>query len=444
METEWIIDRQHLRDLLREMPALTYTEMAVQVGHSLSWIKKWVPRLRIDLHDDRLRERRRSPRRYGQPSRSPQVVAKILAIRDEPPDHLRRTPGPRAILYYLAHDPDLQQTGVRLPRSTRTIWQVLVDYQRIPCPIQAPHEPLPLVNPMQHWQFDFKDATTAQDDTTDKQAHQVEILNIVDAGTSLVVDHHVRVDFNAETAIQALATTFTWQGLPQSLTFDRDPRFVGAQQSRDFPSALMRFLYCLGIQPIVCPPHRPDKNAYVERYHRSLKAEALQVERPATLEATQHCVDAYRWHYNHERPNQVRGCGNQPPSVAFPSLPTLPSLPDTVDPDAWLTHIDGRLFRRRIMASGTVHVALHDYYVRQKLHGQVVLLKVNAPARTLEVWWDGQLIKHLPIQGLYGKTLPLQDYFRLITQEAVSEARRLSSRISLRSTNWDKSFGSRS
>lgn len=443
METEWMIDRQRLRDLLQETPALTYAEMGVQVGRSLGWVKKWVPRLRVDLNDNRLLERRRSPRRYGQPSRSPLVVEKILAIRDEPPDQLRRTPGPRAILYYLNHDPDLQQAGIRLPRSTRTIWQVLVDYQRIPKRLKPTHEPLPLASPMLHWQFDFKDATTAQDESTDKQAHQVEILNIVDAGTSLVVDHHVRSDFNAETAIQALATTFVWQGLPQTLTFDRDPRFVGSQQTRDFPSALVRFLHCLGIRLIICPPHRPDKNAYVERYHRSLKAEALQVERPATLEATQHCVDAFRWHYNHERPNQARSCANQPPSRAFPTLPTLPALPDWVDPDAWLTSLEGRLFRRRVTASGTVQVALHDYYVRQKLRGQIVLLKVNAAARTLEVWWEGQLIKPLPIQGLYGKSLPLQDYFRLISQEAVSEARRLDKRLSRRSTNSGKSFGSR-
>lgn len=303
METEWMIDRQHLRTLLGETPALTYTEMAVQVGRSLSWVKKWAPRLRVNLKDDRLLERRRSPRHYGQPSRSEGVIEKILAIRDEPPDHLRRTPGPRAILYYLNHDPDLQQTGVRLPRSTRTIWQVLVDYHRIPKRLKPSPEPLPLVSPMQHWQFDFKDATTAQDEATDKQAHQVEILNIVDAGTSLVVDHHVRSDFNAETAIQALAATFVWQGLPQTLTFDRDPRFVGSQQTRDFPSALVRFLHCLGIRPIICPPHRPDKNAYVERYHRSLKAEALQVERPATLEATQQCIDAYCVYRFHRRPH---------------------------------------------------------------------------------------------------------------------------------------------
>jgi hypothetical protein len=51
------------------------------------------------------------------------------------------------------------------------------------------------------------------------------------------------------------------------LTFDNDPRLVGSPAGRDFPSALVRFLLCLGVQPNVIPPHRPDLNAYVERDH---------------------------------------------------------------------------------------------------------------------------------------------------------------------------------
>ena len=52
-------------------------------------------------------------------------------------------------------------------------------------------------------------------------------------------------------------------GLPQMLTFDNDPRFVGSPAGRDFPSALVRFLFCLGVQPNVLPPHRPDLNDLV-------------------------------------------------------------------------------------------------------------------------------------------------------------------------------------
>jgi hypothetical protein len=40
--------------------------------------------------------------RHHPPERIDQAIeAVIIAIRDEPPEGLRRTPGPRAILYYL-------------------------------------------------------------------------------------------------------------------------------------------------------------------------------------------------------------------------------------------------------------------------------------------------------------------------------------------------------
>ena len=54
------------------------------------------------------------------------------------------------------------------------------------------------------------------------------------------------------------------------LTFDNDPRFVGGACGRAFPSALVRFLLCLGVMPHVIAPHRPDVNASVERFHRTL------------------------------------------------------------------------------------------------------------------------------------------------------------------------------
>ena len=53
------------------------------------------------------------------------VLARILDIRDHPPEGLRRVPGPRAILYYLHRDSQFGEQAVDLPRSTRTVWRIL-------------------------------------------------------------------------------------------------------------------------------------------------------------------------------------------------------------------------------------------------------------------------------------------------------------------------------
>src|SRR5262249_42035189 len=123
--------------------------------------------------------------------------------------------------------------------------------------------------PLSSWQLDFKDVSSVPADPSGKQQHVVEVLDIVDVGTSILVDAHVRPDFSAETTLQAIIATFRTHGLPQHITVDRDPRFVGGAHGGDFPAPLLRLLHCLGLQVTICPPRRPDKNAFVERYHRT-------------------------------------------------------------------------------------------------------------------------------------------------------------------------------
>jgi len=88
----------------------------------------------------------------------------------------------------------------------------------------------------------------------------------VDAGTSTALFAQAREDFHEQTAMEAVISFLQTSGRPHRMTFDREPRWVGSVLGRDFPSPLRRLLLCLGITPSVCPPHRPDKNAFVERY----------------------------------------------------------------------------------------------------------------------------------------------------------------------------------
>ena len=46
MEEEWIANRTMLRTLLRTQPHWTLQDFADATGRSLSWVKKWVKRLR--------------------------------------------------------------------------------------------------------------------------------------------------------------------------------------------------------------------------------------------------------------------------------------------------------------------------------------------------------------------------------------------------------------
>jgi transposase InsO family protein len=344
MTTSDSADRINLFHLMQLHPDWSQEQLAQAVGRSKSWVYKWQTRLEnVSAGDDaalhhiaqgQSRARKHPPARVD-----PSIEALILSVRDEPPEGLRRTPGPKAILYYLPRQVTLWESHLRLPTSTRTIYQILQRHQRIAhrSP-RSPQSDLPRAAPLQCWQIDFKDVSTVVDDPqepTGKKQHVAEAFNIIDEGTSILLWSRVRTDFTAETLLETLAEAIQGYGLPQRITLDRDPRSVGAPAGSDFPSALLRFGRALGIQMQVCPPHHPQANGFVERYHRTYQEECLSLERPHTLEQARIATEAFVEHYNKQRPNQARSCENRPPLTAFPALPTLPRPPVQVEVDGW-------------------------------------------------------------------------------------------------------------
>jgi transposase InsO family protein len=378
------------------------------IGCSVSFVKKWLKRFReADLDDLQvLFSRSRAPHTPPPPPVW-RLVQRIIEIRTCPPENLQRTPGPRAILYYLHRDAELAANAIVPPRSTRTIWKILRKLGYILDPPERTRRPQEPREPLQEVQMDFKDASTVPADPEGKRQHVVEVLNFVDAGTSILLSAQPHADFHAETALEAVVRFLRTYGLPAMLTFDRDSRWVGSASGRDFPSALRRFLLCLGIEPNICPPQRPDKNAYVERYHRSYNQECLQVHRPVTLQEVREVTEHFVRHYNTERPHQGRSCKNQPPCVAHPNLPKLPPVPERVDPDGWLHHIHGQGFARRIGSDGCVEVDREPYYIKQALAGKPVVLFVNAPEKRFEVYFEATLIKQVPRKRVAGAGAPL-------------------------------------
>jgi hypothetical protein len=167
-------------------------------------------------------------RKNPYPQSDAQVEERILASRDEPPENLKRVPGPKAILSYLPRDPALQARTAPLPRSTRTIWKILTRNGRIAHPARRVHQPLERPAPMSWWQIEFKDASSVPADPKGSQQHVVEILNVVDMGTSIVVAAHVHANFHAQTALEAMAEVLTEHGRPEAITFDRDPELQWA------------------------------------------------------------------------------------------------------------------------------------------------------------------------------------------------------------------------
>ena len=407
MESEWEFDRIRLFQLRRTHPNWPLTRLAEALNRSLSWVKKWLKRFReagkptLTMFKSHSRAPHHRPRQVVDAVRDA-----ILSLRDELKAVYGRVVGPKTILYHLHRDPLLQAQGVYLPHSTRTIWQVLKDGGRIPTTVRE-HHPIERPDPMQHWEMDFGQFGEA-----------VEFLSVVDRGTSILVHTQTQPHYNAETALLAVATLLIAVGLPYKLRFDNDTRFVGSWLTDGYPSPLMRFLWCLGIEPDLVEPGKPQHKPFVERSVRTLKYECLGLDPPKDWLDAADILDRYRQFYNRARANQSLACGNRPPYEAFPNLPLLPPVPDEIDPDAWLAHYHGRVFKRRVAQNGVISVGNHAYYVGYIHAGTPVGILLDARKRMFRILHRSTVLCEKEIQGLFGRSMPFQAYLKHMLVEA--------------------------
>lgn len=260
---------------------------------------------------------------------------------------------------------------------------------------------------MQHWEMDFG-----------QLGESFEFLTVVDRGTSMLVSTQTQPHYTAETALLAVARFLLTTGLPQKLRFDNDSRFVGSWLADGYPSPLMRFLLCLGVEPDLVEPGKPTQKPFAERSVRTLKYECLWLQRPTDWLAAASLLEQYQSFYNHERANQSPSCGNRPPYQAFPRLPAMPTVPDTIDPDRWLQAYHRHLFKRRMGRNGAISVGKHEYYIDYTYPGEVVGVLLDADQRVFRILNRGKVLRQVEIQGLVGAPMAFQDYLKQMLAEA--------------------------
>jgi hypothetical protein len=140
-------------------------------------------------------------------------------------------------------------------------------------------------------------------------------------------------------------------------------------------------------------------------------------------------TEAFLQHYNHERPQEATLLWECPSACRVSHLAhrTRPRHL-RVDPDAWLVPLDQKVYLRHVGRDGCVDVDLATYYLGPQMAGWSILFQVEAQSRQFAVWHQDQVVKLLPIKGLVGQEMALDDYLQYILQEALAAPRRASAR----------------
>jgi hypothetical protein len=199
MEEEWMRDRALLRDLLQKTPQASPRELAQAIGRSVSWVKKGRKRLTVSEPYDPCVWCSRSRAHHAPYFRwDVRVTQRIVEMRFAPPENLKRVPGPRALLYYLPRDPELQAAQVPLPHSSRTIWKILHVTGCLVTRSKEPPQPNELREPLEEVQMDFKDSgcISPEQASPGKRQHVIEVCNVIDAGTAIALGAQARADFH--------------------------------------------------------------------------------------------------------------------------------------------------------------------------------------------------------------------------------------------------------
>ena len=145
------------------------------------------------------------------------------------------------------------------------------------------------------WQMDFKGDFLLGDGS------RCFPLDILDDHSRFCIQ--ITPKSSASGVKESVLLAFEEYGLPDSILTDNGSQFSGF---RGGYTQFERWLMDLDILPIHGRIMHPQTQGKVERFHRTMKAEALRTT-PANLDHAKQLLNDWRWRYNELRPHEALG-----------------------------------------------------------------------------------------------------------------------------------------
>jgi transposase InsO family protein len=211
---------------------------------------------------------------------------------------------------------ELARKGVRAP-AVSSIHRALVRNNLV-VPRPSTRRPATIrferATPNDLWQIDFSRHVLAD------EGH-VWAMDILDDHARFLLALRVTKGPTGQAAWEGFEWAAARYGLPTQLLSDNGTcftgRLIGAQVEFE------RRLAILGVKLINARPYHPQTVGKLERFHRTLKEWLEDRPRAETEEDLQALFDAFRLHYNEERPHQ--GIADATPAERYERAPEAPS-----------------------------------------------------------------------------------------------------------------------
>ena len=154
-------------------------------------------------------------------------------------------------------------------------------------------EPLAVPNSINEvWSMDFM-----HDQLSDGRSFR--ILNVIDDYNREALGIEIDFSLPSERVIRALKQIIEWRGRPLAIRCDNGPENISG--------AIQNWAQQTGIAFQYIQPGKPQQNAYIERFNRTVRYEWLSQYYWKDLDEVRDHATQWLWSYNYERPNMALG-----------------------------------------------------------------------------------------------------------------------------------------
>lgn len=353
----------------------TVVEVAARYGLSRqtvhAWIRRWEAGGLGGLGD-------RSHRPRGCPHQMPaEVEAKVCPLCRLNPEW-----GPRRLRW------ELEQRGVEVLPSVSAIYRCLVRRELVDGRRRRRRREdfrrWERQRPMELWQVDVMGGIRLADGS------EAKLVDGIDDHSRYCVLAKVVARATARPVCAAFAEALRAFGVPNEVLTDNGKVFTGRHARHGGEVLFERICRENGIETRLTAPRSPTTTGKIERFHKTIRAELLQGQVFADLQAAQDAVDAWVKQYNQTRPHQALAMAT--PAQRFQPAGSDSPLSSSSDPN--LDPLESPLvIERKVTDTGVIRIAYAPYSIGRHMAGRRVTVAIVGSL--LHVYSDGRLIKTL-------------------------------------------------
>lgn len=243
------------------------------------------------------------------------------------------------------------------------------------------------------WQMDFKGHVALA------SGRRLHPLTVLDDHSRFAVVLRACADERTETVRSRLIAAFRRYGLPAAMITDNGGPWGDGPANRFTPLGV--WLIEQDIRVSHSRPYHPQTMGKDERFHRSLKAEALSGPPFADLATAERALDRWRHVYNHERPHEGL-------DLAVPASRYRPSRRDYVETPVRFDYAPDDIVRR-VQQGGRVNLFGRIVRLPKAFRGKDVAFRPTNQDGVFHAFFRDQHIVTIDIADAHTRTQPVHD-----------------------------------